>query len=94
MLRVYLNIHRDSLHPAFETGTLLRIRGVLYKNKLPNNPNQLRRISFEKQIYAQLYADMDQISISTIFKRHLVLCRQLRTTIIQNLEKNNFHKKS
>jgi competence protein ComEC len=36
---------------------------------------------------------MDQISISTIFKRHLVLCRKLRTTIIQNLEKNNFHKR-
>jgi hypothetical protein len=36
---VLLNIHRDSLHPAFETGTLF-IRGVLYKNKLPNNPNQ------------------------------------------------------
>jgi competence protein ComEC len=34
---------------------------------------------------------MDQISISTIFKRHLVC--QLRTTIIQNLEKNNFHKR-
>jgi competence protein ComEC len=33
-----LNIHRD-ICTAFETGTLLRIKGAL-QNKLPNNPNQ------------------------------------------------------
>jgi competence protein ComEC len=93
---ILLNIHRDSLHTAFETGTLLRIRGVLYKNKLPNNPNQFDYGEYlsKKQIYAQLYADMDQISISTIFKKDIwYYAAQLRTTIIQNLEKNNFHKK-
>jgi competence protein ComEC len=70
MLRsILLNIHRDSLHPAFETGTLLRIRSAL-KNKLPNNPNQFDYGEYlSKNKYAQLYADMDQISISTIFKK-------------------------
>jgi competence protein ComEC len=36
---------------------------------------------------------MDQISISTIFKKDWYYAAQLRTTIIQNLEKNNFHKR-
>jgi competence protein ComEC len=36
---------------------------------------------------------MDQISISTIFKDIWYYAAQLRTTIIQNLEKNNFHKR-
>jgi competence protein ComEC len=66
---------------------------VLYKNKLPNNPNRLRRISFEKQIYAQLYADMDQISISTIFKRHLVLCRAITNNDYSKLREEQFPQK-
>jgi competence protein ComEC len=83
------------MHPAFETGTLLRIRGVLYKNKLPNNPNQFDYGEYlsKKQIYAQLYADMDQISISTIFKRHLV-CRAITNNDYSKLREEQFPQKS
>jgi hypothetical protein len=78
MLRsILLNIHRDSLHPAFETGTLLRIRGVLYKNKLPNNPNQ-----FDYGEYLSKNKSMPSYTLTWIrsalvpyLKRHLVLCR-------------------
>jgi competence protein ComEC len=94
--KILLNIRRDSVHPIFETGTLLRIKGVLYKNKLPNNPNQFDYGEYlsKKQIYAQLYADTDQISITNAFKKDIwYYAAKLRTTIIHNLEKNNFHKK-
>jgi competence protein ComEC len=94
--KILLNIRRDSVHPIFETGTLLRIKGVLYKNKLPNNPNQFNYGEYlsKKQIYAQLYADTDQISITNAFKKDIwYYASKLRTTIIHNLEKNNFHKK-
>jgi competence protein ComEC len=94
--KILLNIRRDSVHPIFETGTLLRIKGVLYKNKLPNNPNQFDYGEYlsKKQIYAQLYADTDQIGITSAFKKDIwYYAGKLRTTIIHNLEENNFQKK-
>lgn len=94
--KILLNIHKDSVHPTFETGTLLRIKGMLYKNKLPNNPNQFDYGAYlsKKQIYAQLYADTDQISVSNTFKKDIwYYAAKLRTTIIHNLEKKEFHKK-
>lgn len=94
--KILLNIRKDSAHPAFETGTLLRIKGVLYKNKLPNNPNQFDYGEYlsKKQIYAQLFTDADQISISADLKKDIwYYASKLRTKIIHNLEKNNFHKK-
>jgi competence protein ComEC len=94
--KILLNIRKDSARPAFETGTLLRIKGVLYKNKLPNNPNQFDYGEYlsKKQIYAQLFTDADQISISADLKKDIwYYASKLRTKIIHNLEKNNFHKK-
>ncbi|CAM2837042.1 ComEC/Rec2 family competence protein [Flavobacterium frigoris] len=94
--KILLNIRKDSAHPSFETGTLLAIKGVLYKNKLPNNPNQFDYGEYlsKKQIYAQLFTDADQISISADLKKDIwYYTSKLRTKIIHNLEKNNFHKK-
>jgi competence protein ComEC len=94
--KILLNIRKDSVPHNLETGTLLRIRGVLYKNKLPNNPNQFDYGEYlsKKQIYAQLYTDTDQIDISADLTKDIwYYASKLRTTIIHNLEKNNFHKK-
>jgi len=94
--KILLNIRKDSVYHTLETGTLLRIKGVLYKNKLPNNPNQFDYGEYlsKKQIYAQLYTDTDQIDISAdLIKDIWYYASKLRTTIIHNLEKNNFHKK-
>lgn len=94
--KILLNIRKDSVNHNLETGTLLRIKGVLYKNKLPNNPNQFDYGEYlsKKQIYAQLYTDTDQIDISADLTKDIwYYASKLRTTIIHNLEKNNFHKK-
>jgi competence protein ComEC len=46
---------------------------VLYKTK-PNNPNQSILITANiRKTNAQLYADMDQISISTTFKKDSIM---------------------
>ena len=93
--RIILNVRKDSLNRAFETGTALRIKGTLYKNKQPNNPNQFDYGDYlaKKQIYAQLYCDKEQIKIGSEFKKDIwYYASTLRTTIIHNLEKDGFHK--
>ncbi|MDI5888908.1 ComEC/Rec2 family competence protein [Flavobacterium yafengii] len=93
--RIILNIQKDSLHHEFEIGTSLLIKGILSKNKPPNNPNQFDYSKYleNKQIYAQLYADVDEIKIGTKIEKNIwYYSSKLRTRIIHNLEKNNFNK--
>ena len=71
------------------------IKGILTKNKPPNNPNQFdySRYLENKQIYAQLYADISEIKTgSKIQKNVWHYSSKLRARILQNLEKNNFNK--
>jgi competence protein ComEC len=92
---IILNIQNDSLHHALQVGNSLLIKGTLKKNKLPNNPNQFDYGKYleNKQIYAQLYADVADIKIgSEIDKDIWYYSSKLRTRIIRNLEKNNFNK--
>ncbi|RKS13071.1 ComEC/Rec2 family competence protein [Flavobacterium sp. 120] len=93
--RIILNIQKDSLHHEFKIGTPLLIKGILSKNKPPNNPNQFDYSKYleNKQIYAQLYADVDEIKIGTKIEKNIwYYSSKLRTRIIHNLEKNNFNK--
>ena len=93
--KIILNIRKDSLNHPFEIGTRLRIKGSLYQNTAPKNPNQFDYSKYleNKQIYAQLYADKEEISISTIIDKNVwYYSARLRTKIIANLEKNNFCK--
>lgn len=93
--RIILNIQKDNLHHVFEVGKSLLIRGTLIRNKRPNNPNQFDYSKYleNKQIYAQLYTDVHEIKISTTIEKNIwYYSSQLRTRIIQNLEKNNFNK--
>ena len=93
--RIILNIRRDSLNRQFEIGTPLRIKGTLHKNSPPNNPNQFDYSKYleNKQIYSQLYADTDEISISSEMEKDIwYYTSKLRTKIIYNLEKSNFNK--
>ncbi|MFV8392410.1 ComEC/Rec2 family competence protein [Flavobacterium sp. LB2P6] len=93
--RIILNIQKDSLHHAFGIGTPLLIKGVLSKNRPPNNPNQFDYSKYleNKQIYAQLNADAEKIKIGTEIEKNIwYYSSKLRTRIIRNLEKNNFHK--
>jgi competence protein ComEC len=94
--KILLNIRKTNGSPIFETGALLHIKEVLHKNKVPSNPNQFNYSDYlsKKQIYAQLYTDADQISSTNEFQKDILYyASQFRTTIIHNLQKNNFRKK-
>ena len=93
--RIILNVQKDSLHHEFEIGAPLLIKGILSKNRPPTNPNQFDYGKYleNKQIYAQLYADVDEIKIGTEVEKNIwYYSSKLRTRIIHNLEKNNFKK--
>ncbi|CAM4072292.1 ComEC/Rec2 family competence protein [Flavobacterium sinopsychrotolerans] len=93
--RIILNIQNDSLHHNLQVGNSLLIKGTLTKNKPPNNPNQFDYSKYleNKQIYAQLYADVADIKIGTEIEKNIwYYSSKLRTRIIRNLEKNNFNK--
>lgn len=93
--RIILNIQNDSLHHVLEVGNSLLIKGTLTKNKPPNNPNQFDYSKYleNKQIYAQLYAVVDEIKIGSEIEKDIwYYSSKLRTRIIRNLKKNNFHK--
>jgi competence protein ComEC len=93
--RILLNIRKDSLNHQFEIGSVLKIKGSLYKNNPPNNPNQFDYGKYleNKQIYAQLYADASEISVGSEMEKNIwYYTSRLRTRIINNLEKSNFHK--
>ena len=93
--RMLLNVRKDSLNHSFEIGTHLQINGNLYKNSPAKNPNQFDYGKYleNKQIYAQMYADVSEIKIgSNIQKDAWYYASRLRTKIIRNLEKSNFNK--
>ncbi len=93
--RIILNVRKDTLSHAFEIGDILRIRTTLHENSPPNNPNQFDYSKYleNKQIFAQLYAEAGEISISTKMEKNIwYYTSKLRSKIIHNLEKSNFNK--
>ena len=93
--KIILNIQKDSINHDLEIGTSLLIKGTLTKNKPPSNPNQFNYTKYleNKQIYAQLYAEVDQIKIGAEIQKNIwYYSSKLRSRIIRNLEKNNFNK--
>ncbi|MNX30022.1 ComEC family competence protein [compost metagenome] len=93
--RILLNIRKDSLNHTFEIGTCLRIKTILHKNSTPKNPNQFDYSKYleNKQIYAQLYVDANEILISTNVEKNIwYYTSRLRTKIISRLEKSDFNK--
>ena len=93
--KVILNIRKDSILPIIEIGSHLRVMGSLYPNRKPNNPNQFDYGKYleNQQIYAQIYADVENIKIgSKVDKNISYYASLLRNKIIKNLEKNHFNK--
>ena len=94
--RIILNIRKDSLKHSLAIGNQLKINTSLYKNTPKKNPNQFdcQKYLENKQIYAQLYADPNEIQISSKIKKDIwYYTAQLRTQIIQNLQKSKFNNK-
>ena len=93
--RILLNVHRDSLNQTFETGVSLRMKGMAFKNKRPNNPDQFDYGAYleKKQIYAQIYSDKESIGVGSKYKKDIwYYSSKIRTSIIHNLQKSNFNK--
>ncbi len=93
--RMLLNVRKDSLNHTFEIGTHLKIQGNLYENSPAKNPNQFDYGKYleNKQIYAQVYADVFEIKMGSIIEKDVwYYTSKLRTKIIRNLEKSNFNK--
>jgi competence protein ComEC len=93
--KLILNISKDNIDRNLIIGTNLLIRGILTKNKPATNPNQFNYSKYleNKQIYAQLYADPNQIKIGSEIKKDIwYYSALLRSRIIKNLEKNHFNK--
>ncbi|WP_395053759.1 ComEC/Rec2 family competence protein [Flavobacterium sp.] len=90
-----LNIRKETVLPTIAIGSHLKVKGSFYKNRNPNNPNQFDYGKYleNKQIYAQIYADLKDIKISTIEDKNLnFYASKIRNKIIVNLEKNGFSK--
>ena len=93
--KIILNIPKHSTNHSLEIGTSLLIKGTLTKNKPPNNPYQFDYSKYleNKQIYAQLYADVGEIKIGSKIEKNIwYYSSKLRARIIRNLERNNFNK--
>ncbi|WP_298393817.1 ComEC/Rec2 family competence protein [Flavobacterium sp.] len=93
--KLILNIRKDSTLPIIEVGSQLYVDGTFYKNRKPNNPNQFDygKYLVNQQIYAQVYADANDVKINPIIAKSIsYYASKLRNRIIKNLEKNNFNK--
>jgi competence protein ComEC len=94
--KLILNITKDSSAAHINTGSYLKTKETLYRNREPNNPNQFDYSDYlnKKQLYAQLYTSATSIQFGTQTKKDIwFYTDQLRATIKQNLAKNKFSKK-
>ena len=67
---IILNIATDSLPITVPIGSKLKVNGILIANKIASNPNQFDYPKYleNKQIYAQLYADQNEIKVNSFIK--------------------------
>lgn len=92
--KLIVNIVRDSSLQHLEIGSHLLVRGSYYRNKKPLNPNEFDYGNYleNKQIFAQVYTNYQNIKITSIEKSIWYYTSKLRNTIAKNLEKNGFSK--
>jgi competence protein ComEC len=77
--KILLNIRKDSIKRSFIIGNQLKINGFLSKNTISKNPNQFDYSKYleNKQIYAQLYTDRNNIQISSQINKRTPCCHRL-----------------
>ncbi|SFD29160.1 ComEC/Rec2 family competence protein [Flavobacterium phragmitis] len=91
--KIIINIQKDSSKNALIIGNRIKIQTILQHNKSNKNPNQFdySRYLANKQIFAQIYCQKSQISVSPTIKKDIwYYCAKLHSRIISNLEKSNF----
>jgi competence protein ComEC len=93
--RILLTIPKSLSNTKLLIGSNLQIKGTVLKHKTITNPNQFDygRYLSNKSIFAQIYANPDEIKISPSVDRNIWhYADVLRTKIIRNLEINHFNK--
>ena len=94
--KLILNIRTDSALQNIKIGAHLKLKGSIYINRKPNNPNQFDYAKYleNQQVYAQIYVDVENIKIGTSIEKNLnYYAAEVRNNIIFNLKKNNFSSK-
>ena len=86
--RVVLNISKEDIGKNLKIGTNLNVTGIIYKNKLPANPNLFDYGKYleNQEIYAQVYTKSSQIKIGNYESGLWANFSNFRETIISNLE--------
>jgi competence protein ComEC len=93
--RILLTIPKSLSNTKLLIGSNLQIKGTVLKHKTITNPNQFDygRYLSSKSIFAQIYANPDEIKISPSVDQNIWhYADVLRTKIIRNLEINHFNK--
>jgi competence protein ComEC len=93
--RILLTIPKSLSNTKLLIGSNLQIKGTVLKHKTITNPNQFDygRYLSNKSIFAQIYANPDEIKISPSVDQNIWhYADVLRTKIIRNLEINHFNK--
>ena len=93
--KIILNIRKDSLEHNFEIGSILKIKGSIFKNKEISNPNQFDYGKYleNQQVYGQVYCDVNDIEINSKSEKNIwYYAANLRNKIINNLSKKGFGK--
>jgi len=93
--KIIVNVQKDSIKSPLIIGNTIKIETVLQRNQSSKNPNQFDYSKYlaDKQIYAQIYCQKREISVSkTIQKDIWYYCAKLHSRIILNLEKSKFNK--
>ena len=90
--KIIVNIPKDGLSQEYYIGSHLKIIGSVYKNRGTINPNQFDygRYLENQEIYAQLYANPNQVKVGKRDYTVWSTISNFRTTIIRNLEKSHF----
>ncbi|MBN8643200.1 MAG: ComEC/Rec2 family competence protein [Flavobacteriales bacterium] len=93
--KIIFNLRKDSLNKHLLIGSTLHTTSTFYKNKKPSNPNQFDYGNYlaNQNIYAQIYADKDEITINPkVEKNWNYYASIIRNKIIRNLEQHHFKK--
>ena len=86
--KLILNIPKESAIVDLKIGSHLGVKGIIYKNKNPTNPNLFDYGKYleNQEIYAQIYAKQSQIKMGNYEAGLWAGFSNFRETIISNLE--------
>ncbi|WJS96140.1 competence protein ComEC family protein [Flavobacterium johnsoniae] len=93
--KIIVNVQKDSAKNPLIIGNTIKMETVLQLNQSNKNPNQFDYSKYlaDKQIYAQIYCQKREISVSKIIQKDIwYYCAKLHSRIILNLEKSKFNK--